>query len=449
MNLFPLTGRLGLTASGPRTIKSGKQYEKYFDTSKLMHTDKVVLEGTTYDTLDKMASIVHETLDDTKAISEVLQGASVQQTARNIWQFLYDHIDYVQDDTNFEELRRPLRTWHDRKGDCDCYSIFISSVLTNLGIDHAFRMAGYKDDFQHVYVIIPTGAGSDDYIVVDPVLNAFNQEEPYSKKYDKHMKMPIKYLNGVDDDILFAQPQASTPQVHYPYGYEFVSLGKNGLGMTQDPALLASDFLARVRSHLINTYNELERSGADPLFQQEIDQVLQVWENPVQRDVYIDQFVGAMHGLGIDLSQTLSDAQFTINNLLQEQKPTFWQKVKGAISNVGQAIGEGWSHVKNIASSQGQQIISSNPYYPGTAYQNQPYTHPQPSQNNMATWLTLGAVGLATVLLVSSSSKPTQSTKNTQKAGAKKPLAGTRRKSSTRTTTRKPAKKTLSKLVMG
>jgi hypothetical protein len=146
---------LGMTASGPRNIKPGHQYDKYFDTNKLVGSDKVVLHGTTFDTLDQMASIVRSTLDDTKAISHLLKGSDRYATAQNIWHFLYDHIDYVKNSAEFEELRRPLRTWKDRKGDCDCYSIFASSVLTNLGIDHAYRMTGYKGDFQHVYVVIP------------------------------------------------------------------------------------------------------------------------------------------------------------------------------------------------------------------------------------------------------------------------------------------------------
>ena len=69
-----MTG-LGFTASGPRNIKPGHQYDRYFDTTKLVRSDKVVLQGTTFDTLDQMASIVKRTLGDTKAISRVLKGS--------------------------------------------------------------------------------------------------------------------------------------------------------------------------------------------------------------------------------------------------------------------------------------------------------------------------------------------------------------------------------------
>ena len=63
---------------------------------------------------------------------------------------------YKLDKKGLEQLRRPARTWADRKSgvDCDCMSIFASSILTNLQIPHKFRITKYsQDSWQHVYVI--------------------------------------------------------------------------------------------------------------------------------------------------------------------------------------------------------------------------------------------------------------------------------------------------------
>jgi len=178
-----------MVASGKRNIKSGAEYEKYFTAKPTGKEVELIADGDVYQTLDLMKKIVDQTLDQTKAISKVLKGNNVKETCENVWNFLYNHVQYTKDNPTREQLRTPIRTWKDRsKGvDCDCYSIFISSVLTNLGIAHNFRMAAYKEDFQHVYVV------SSGY-VIDPVVDKFNYEVPYSKKHDHKMK--ITTLSG-------------------------------------------------------------------------------------------------------------------------------------------------------------------------------------------------------------------------------------------------------------
>jgi hypothetical protein len=87
--------------------------------------------------------------------------------------------------------------------DCDCYTTFISSILTNLQIPHTFRITKYnRPQFQHIYPIVPTGNGK--YITIDCVVDKFNYEEPYTQKQDT--KMDLEYLNGLDgDEILFTE----------------------------------------------------------------------------------------------------------------------------------------------------------------------------------------------------------------------------------------------------
>jgi hypothetical protein len=193
---------LGLVANGKRTIRSGSEYEKYF-TNNIVEGNEVELlaDGDVYDTLKQMKRIVDKTLSQTKAIAKHLKGSSLKQTCNNIWAFLYNHVQYKKDNPLREQLRTPARTWKDRTSgvDCDCFSIFISSVLTNLGIPHAFRMAGYKSDFQHVYVVVPiegkTLSVRNSYYVIDPVVDSFDYEVPFKKKHD-HKMTKVTMLNG-------------------------------------------------------------------------------------------------------------------------------------------------------------------------------------------------------------------------------------------------------------
>lgn len=195
---------LGFVATGKRALRSGSEYEKYFNLSGLENDEVTLLsDGNVFETVGEMQSIVRKTLAHTLRIANALKGATRGETARNIWNFLYSHVQYTKDNPLREQLRTPLRTWKDRKAgvDCDCYSIFISSVLTNLGIPHAMRIAAYSNDFQHVYVIVPkTGTDFTSYYTIDPVVDAFDKEASFTKKKDFTMKVTM--LNGIGGNYM-------------------------------------------------------------------------------------------------------------------------------------------------------------------------------------------------------------------------------------------------------
>ncbi|WPP48961.1 transglutaminase-like domain-containing protein [Catalinimonas niigatensis] len=191
-----------------RQIQSGKQYDKYFPKPKGLRQIIVKEGGSVEETVALCQKVVAETLSETRQIAPLLQGKTYEETARNIWQFIVTHIQYTLDNRAgdvgaVERVRTPARSWHDRKNgsDCEDYSIFISSVLTNLGIPHSFRITKYngKSHWQHIYVIIPRESG---YITCDPVVDyRFNYEVPYSQKKDYQMPLLQKRLglSGLED----------------------------------------------------------------------------------------------------------------------------------------------------------------------------------------------------------------------------------------------------------
>jgi hypothetical protein len=193
-------GHLGLVSNDKRNIRRGSQYERLFP---LGSPSKSVTMGAenAHATRRAMIKIVHNSLDETVQIARHLQTGSLPSTLKNIYEFLYSHIKYANDSPGVEHLRSPLETWRDRKGDCDDYSIFISSVLVNLGIPHYMSMAKYggKFNFQHIYIIVPKSGTKirdrKDYYAVDPVVHEFDHEEPFSEKDD--LLVPKKGLRGL------------------------------------------------------------------------------------------------------------------------------------------------------------------------------------------------------------------------------------------------------------
>jgi hypothetical protein len=178
-----------------RKIKNGEEFDALFP--RPLFLDPTIKKGATVnDTVRFIPKVVQETLFQTSKIAALLKGKTVYETCKNIWDFVYNHIAYKKDEEGKEQIRSPARAWHDRFNgvDCDCYTVFISSILSNLKIKHKLRITKYKEDFfQHIYPIVPTAEGN--YITVDCVVDRFNYEEPYSEKKDTNMD--LEYLNGV------------------------------------------------------------------------------------------------------------------------------------------------------------------------------------------------------------------------------------------------------------
>jgi len=191
-----------------RSIKDGSQYNHLFPTPQGKHIT-ILKYAEVNDTVSLIKRTVPQTLKDTEKIAAVLKGKSLEETCSNIWHFVYDHIQYKRDEKGIEQVRRPARTWWDRTSgvDCDCYTEFISSILTNLGIPHKLRITKYngKSYFQHIYPIVPYDGNvntsltnRNDYITIDCVKDNFDDEQVFSgfKDYD----MRLDYLNGLDDE---------------------------------------------------------------------------------------------------------------------------------------------------------------------------------------------------------------------------------------------------------
>jgi len=208
-----------MEANKKRKIKSGEEFDHLFP--KPLFLDPTIKKGATVnDTVRFIPQVVRETLFQTAKLAPLLKGSNVYETCKNIWEFVYTHIAYKKDEEGKEQIRSPARGWHDRFHgiDCDCYTVFISSILSNLKIKHKLRITKYSQDhFQHIYPIVPTTGGN--YITVDCVVDRFNYEEPYTEKQDT--KMELEYLNGI--------PSTNNVDVQDLMGWEELN-GEDDLG---------------------------------------------------------------------------------------------------------------------------------------------------------------------------------------------------------------------------
>jgi len=194
-------------SAGQRTLRpGGEQYNHLFPAPR--KEDKIVFEdGEVDDTLKLMERVVHTYSADTTQVAHLIEKPHPTDTIKSIWEFLYHNIQYKLDKQGLEQLRRPARSWAERHTgiDCDCFSIFCSSILVNLGIPHYLRVTRYSQStWQHVYVVVPKDGKNLDngYWTIDAVLARPDYEKPYTAKKDYKMSLSginIAVLSGIEN----------------------------------------------------------------------------------------------------------------------------------------------------------------------------------------------------------------------------------------------------------
>lgn len=310
-----------MVASGKRNIRNGSEYNKYFDLAELQ--GKVVTlkpSGDTFDTIVLMKDLILKHKHQTAKIAKELKGSNREETCRNIWNWIYNHFQYTQDSATAEELRTPLRSWKDRTAgiDCDCMSILAGTILSCLNIPFALRKTKYsgKAQFQHIYVVVPKSGSSlnNGYYTIDAVVDQFNYEVPFSGKHDLLM-MPINMLNGLELGSIGLHGLAGLVESNRHskcFCNEFNGLGQLP-GVDYTPEIVHDEMLIRIKMHLKNTLQELDRNpsalkniGLDPAaFRKRLTLVLQNWDNAPMRDKILAELEAeedraSLNGVGLE-----------------------------------------------------------------------------------------------------------------------------------------------------
>lgn len=201
-----------MVAERKRRLKDGREFDHLFPPPS--EQDIVIKKSANVeDTMKFIRETLPKTLWQTEKIAKVLKGKTLEETCSNIWHFVYNHIQYKRDEDGVEQVRSPRRTWWDRKTevDCDCYTVFILSILTSLKIDCLARITKYPKRYpetprwQHVYPIVPKPGYFEDYIderdryiVIDCVKDKFDDEQPYLECQDYYMR--LDYLDGIEEE---------------------------------------------------------------------------------------------------------------------------------------------------------------------------------------------------------------------------------------------------------
>jgi hypothetical protein len=133
-----------------------------------------------------------------REFAKTLQGATNEDTAHNIFNFILKNISYVRDNNETQNIKLPSRFISDGTGDCKSYSLFTAGCLGALNMPVKFIYASYtKNDATPTHVYVETKSDTGEPIIIDAVYGFFNAEKNTEHKI-KHA-MNVQTLAGIGD----------------------------------------------------------------------------------------------------------------------------------------------------------------------------------------------------------------------------------------------------------
>lgn len=129
--------------------------------SSKLYYKKYGVEGI-YQTVELMKNLVNKYKKDKRIrlltlgiLMKARSGRNKLRQAIAIYNSVVNNINYVSDITDIETIQSPDITIKTKSGDCDDMSTLTATMLSCIGINYSFVIAGYNKEkiISHVYVI--------------------------------------------------------------------------------------------------------------------------------------------------------------------------------------------------------------------------------------------------------------------------------------------------------
>jgi hypothetical protein len=151
----------------------------------------------TGDIIEAILSAHKQYKSEYKKIAKHFYKGNVQDTAKSIFNFLKENVNYVIEPSDFQSVKSPTSIIRDGFCDCKCYALFIGGICDALSIPFTYRFSSYKSSDktpQHIFVVIYPNTKNE--IWIDPVLSSFNERKQYKYKIDKS-PMALYSISGI------------------------------------------------------------------------------------------------------------------------------------------------------------------------------------------------------------------------------------------------------------
>jgi hypothetical protein len=153
------------------------------------HNNKILVSR--YQTSGEIAGAILKAIKESKETANKLapyfKGNTKKESCKLIFSFLKKVVPYVKessDNQTAKTINRILKDANQYGGDCKHYATFSASICKALNIPCKLRLISQKFNDttpNHIYTVAVIN-GND--IIIDPVLNTFDNEARYNYKYD-------------------------------------------------------------------------------------------------------------------------------------------------------------------------------------------------------------------------------------------------------------------------
>lgn len=106
-----------------------------------------------------------------------------------LWRWVKNNIQYIEDPDGVQWVKDPARLYSDGSGDCKSFTLFIISVLQNLGIPYIIRFTSYIKGSKRVTHVYPVAILNGKEVILDAVWYAFDSQKSYTYKQDFNFKI--------------------------------------------------------------------------------------------------------------------------------------------------------------------------------------------------------------------------------------------------------------------
>lgn len=118
-----------------------------------------------------------------------------------IFDWVYDKIVFKPDPDNEQNLKAVHVTLADKIANCANYTILISSILKAMGIKHLYKVVGFGNGYEHIYIVTQNG------IVLDPVIGQPNE---ITKGRPEHGQFNTEHDHS---ESVYFSPYAKQPRI--------------------------------------------------------------------------------------------------------------------------------------------------------------------------------------------------------------------------------------------
>lgn len=125
--------------------------------------------------ISTVLDVIADNLGCCDEIVRDLRGKDLLTQCYSIFDYVYNNVQYIEDDGYNQYIKTPARTLHDGFADCKSMTVLIVCCLYSLGIPAIVRFVDFIGNkiYTHVYAVAVNPRGGE--IIIDPVERVNNE----------------------------------------------------------------------------------------------------------------------------------------------------------------------------------------------------------------------------------------------------------------------------------